>query len=312
MSKVIVSGSLAYDRIMDYPGLFAEHVLPEKQNSINLSFNVDKLSVEFGGTAGNIAYNLALLGESPEIIASAGQDFAAYKSHLLLVGINASTVRLLEGVLTSSAFVFTDKEDNQISAFYPGAGASAYDTPVNTDGRALAMVSAGCIQDMVELPQQYKRQNLKYFFDPGHQIDGLTPDQLRDGISGAQALFGSDYEIGLIAQKTGWTEDAILEHVPVLIVTYGSKGSRIRSSGGDWQVPAVVPSVVEDPTGAGDAFRAGFIKGIIAGFTLDQCARLGSVVASFKSEKHGTQNHTFSMDQLKSRYKNAYKEDLKL
>lgn len=312
MSKVIVSGSLAYDRIMDYPGLFAEHVLPEKANSINLSFNVDKLSVEFGGTAGNIAYNLALLGEQPEIISSAGQDFGAYKSHLLLVGINASTVRLLEGVLTSSAFVFTDKEDNQISAFYPGAGGSAYDTPVNVDGRALAMVSAGCVQDMVDLPQQYKRQNLKYFFDPGHQIDGLTPGQLRDGISGAQALFGSDYEIGLIAQKTGWTEDAILEHVPVLVVTYGSKGVRIRTRDADAQVAAVTPEQLVDPTGAGDAFRAGFIKGIIAGFPLDVCAKLGCVVASFKSEKHGTQNHTFTFDQLKSRYKSAYKEDLKL
>src|SRR5437773_667279 len=135
MSKIIVSGSLAYDRIMDYPGLFAEHVLPEKANSINLSFLVDKLSIEFGGTAGNIAYNLALLGEQPEIIASAGQDFTSYKSHQLLVGINPTTIRILEGVLTSSAFVFTDREDNQIAAFYPGAGSSAYDTPVNTDGR---------------------------------------------------------------------------------------------------------------------------------------------------------------------------------
>ena len=303
---------MAYDRIMDYPGLFAEHVLPEKANSINLSFMVDKLSVEFGGTAGNIAYNLALLAESPIIIGSVGQDFAAYKSHLLLMGIDTTSVRVLEGVLTSSASVFTDKEDNQIAAFYPGAGGVGYDTPVVTEGRALAIVSPGCIYDMTQLPQQYRRSNFKYLFDPGQQTIALTPEALRDGITGASVVFGSDYEIGLIAQRTGWTEDEILQHTPVLVVTYGSKGSRVRTRDGEVQVPVTTPDRVADPTGAGDSFRAGFIKGMLAGFSHEGCARLGSVVASYCIEKHGTQNHTFTMDQLKARYQKAYNEELKL
>jgi adenosine kinase len=312
MSKIIVSGSLAYDRIMDYPGLFAEHVVPEKANSINLSFMVDKLSVEFGGTAGNIAYNLALLGEHPEIVASAGQDFAAYKSHLLLAGVDPETIRFLEGVMTSSAFVFTDKDDNQIAAFYPGAGGAAYDAAVNTEDRALAIISPGCLDDMIALSRQYKRTGFKYLFDPGQQTTSLSADNLRECISGAQVVFGNDYEIGLITQKTGWTEETMLEHTPTLVVTHGSRGSRVRTRTTDVQVGVAQPEAVVDPTGAGDSYRAGFIKGLVAGFTLEACARLGSAVASYVVERHGTQNHSFTMDELKARYKKAFGEDLKL
>lgn len=312
MSKVLVSGSLAYDRIMDYPGLFAEHVLPDKGNRINLSFLVETLSVEFGGTAGNIAYSLALLGEHPEIIASAGSDFASYKSHMLLHGINSHTLRIVGGEMTSSAFIFTDKEDNQIAAFYPGAGGSAYDTPVNTEGRALAIVSPGCVQDMVALPRQYHRQNFRYLYDPGQQVLALSADELREGIAGAFVVFANDYEMGLIAQKTGWTEDAILERVPTLVITHGPNGSRVRMRAGDAQVPAVALDAVIDTTGAGDAYRAGFIKGMLVGLTYEQCARLGSTVASYCVEQHGTQRHTFTVDELRKRYKNTYGEQLKI
>ncbi len=312
MSRIIVSGSLAYDRIMDYAGLFAEHILPEKTHSINLSFQVDKLSVEFGGTAGNIAYNLALIGERPEIVATAGQDFGSYKSHLLLAGIEATTIRQLEGVMTSSAYVFTDKGDNQIAAFHAGAGALPYDTPVMTEGKAFAIVGPGCIEDMTELPKQYRRSNFKYFFDPGQQTVALSPDALKDGISGAEILFASDYEIGLIAQKTGWTEDAIMEHVPTLVVTFGAQGSRVRTKDGQVTVPAAFAEKVVDPTGAGDSFRAGYMKGLLAGFPNDRCAKLGSVIASYCVEVYGTQNHKFTMDQVKERYKKSYNEDLKL
>lgn len=312
MSRIIVSGSLAYDRIMDYDGIFAEHVLPEKANSINLSFLVDKLSVEFGGTAGNIAYNLALLGEKADIIATAGQDFAGYKSHLLLSGIETTSVRMLEGEMTSSAYVFTDKDDNQIAAFHPGAGARAYDTPINTDGRALAIVAPGCVEDMVAFPRMYRKSNVKYAFDPGQQTLALSPDALKECITGALIVFASDYELGLISQKTGWTEEVILQNTSTLVVTYGSKGSRVRTPTGEVNISPAVAEKVVDPTGAGDAYRAGFIKGMVAGFDYEHSARLGSVVASYCIEMYGTQNHAFTMEQLKDRYIRTYGDVLQL
>lgn len=313
MSRILVSGSLAYDRIMNYAGLFADSILPDKANSINLSFQVDQLSVEFGGTAGNIAYNLALLGEHPDIIATAGHDFAKYKSHLLLVGVEGTSIRFVENDMTSSAYVFTDREDNQIAAFHAGAGAQPYNSPVSIDGRALAIVAPGCTEDMATLPQSYRRQNFKYLFDPGQQTTALSPEALKNGISGAYILFASDYELGLIAQKTGWTEDVIMENVPTLVVTFGAQGSRIRTRTSDVKVPAVaLLGPVVDPTGAGDAYRAGFIKGMLTGFSFEDCAKLGSVIASYVVEIHGTQNHTFGMDQVKERYQKSYNEELKL
>ncbi|KKW30999.1 MAG: Sugar kinase, ribokinase [Candidatus Kaiserbacteria bacterium GW2011_GWC2_52_8b] len=276
------------------------------------SFQVEDLSVEFGGTAGNIAYNLALLGEHPDIIATAGNDFARYKSHLLLAGIEATTVRFVENDMTSSAYVFTDREDNQIAAFHAGAGAQPYNSPVGIDGRAFAIVAPGCTEDMATLPQSYRRQNFKYFFDPGQQTTALSPEALKNGISGAQILFASDYELGLIAMKTGWTEDVIMDNVPTLVVTFGAQGSRIRTRTGDAKVSAATPAKVVDPTGAGDAYRAGFMKGILAGFSLEACAKLGSVIASYVVEVHGTQNHKFTMEEVKQRHQQSYKEELKL
>ena len=306
MSKVIVSGSLAFDRIMNYDGLFADHFIPEKMHSINLSFVVERSSVEFGGTAGNIAYSLALLGEQPEIISTAGTDFSSYKSHLLLSGLDARTVRVLEGELTSSAVIFTDKADNQIAAFHPGAGAKAYDTPVETDGRALAIIAPGNVTDMMTLSGYYRRKGLRYLYDPGQQILSLPPEALRDGVGGATILFASDYEYGLIAQKTGWAENEMLAHCEVLIITYGSEGSRIVSKKGEERVKAVQVEKALDPTGAGDAFRAGFIKGLLTAMPLSACAELGSVVASYAIEVRGTQNHKFTMDELKRRHHKTY------
>ncbi|MDO8481556.1 MAG: carbohydrate kinase family protein [bacterium] len=312
MSKIIVSGSVAYDRIMDYHGLFAENFVPDKIHSINLSFIVDKMSVEFGGTAGNIAYNLALLRETPEIIATAGADFSRYHSHMLLSGIDPTTITLLESELTASAVVLTDSADNQISAFHPGAGKFAYDTQVQTGGRALAIVSPGNIEDMTTLPSYFRKKRLNYCYDPGQQILALTPAQLKDGISGAHTLFVSDYEFGLIAQKTGWTEASILEQVTNLVVTYGAEGSRVSTKGNEWKVKATPAKNVEDPTGAGDAYRAGFIKGMLFELPLQSCARLGSVVAAYAVERYGTQTHRFTFEELRARYQDAYGEKLAL
>lgn len=312
MAKIIVSGSVAYDRIMDYQGLFADHFVPDKLHSINLSFLVDKLSVEFGGTAGNIAYNLALMGESPEIISTVGTDFGSYRSHLLLSGIDPTTIRVLEGELTSSAVILTDTADNQIAAFHPGAGGHAYDTPVETEGRMLAIIAPGCVADMTALPAYYRRKGLDYLYDPSQQILALSPEALMDGMTGAQVLFASDYELGLIAQKTGWAEATILEHVQTLVVTYGAEGSRVVTRDGQWVVKATPVKESIDPTGAGDAYRAGFIKGMFIGLSLESCAKLASVVAAYAVETYGTQTHHFTLPELAQRYKDTYGEGLEI
>src|SRR3989344_5670298 len=252
MSKVIVSGSIAYDRIMDYPGLFADNFVADKAHSINLSFQVDRLSVEFGGTAGNVAYNLALLGEQPEIIATVGADFSQYRSHMLLAGIDPRTIREIEGELTASAYILTDKADNQIAAFHFGGGGHAYDTPVETEGR----------------------------------------------------------ELGIIMQKTGLSQEQILQLAPTIVVTFGGEGSNIISRDGQIKVAATPAKSLLDPTGAGDAYRAGFIKGMFWGLSVQSCGQLASCVAAYAVETYGTQTHKFTLAELAERYASVYCEKL--
>ncbi len=312
MSRILVSGSIAYDRIMDFVGLFAEHFMPEKLHSINLSFQVETLSIQFGGTAGNIAYNLALLGEKPEIIATAGNDFGSYRSHLLLSGVDPKSIRILEKESTSAAFILTDKADNQIAAFHQGAGGYAYDTGVDTEGRALAIIAPGCVPDMQALPGYYRKHGFRYLYDPAQQIPVLSADMLRDGISGAYALFGSDYEFELIKQKTGWTQQEIVSKVQTVIVTYGAKGSDVITARDVVHVEACPAQALIDPTGAGDAYRAGYIKGMLMGFPAESCARLASVVAAYVVETYGTQTHKFTMENVKDRYKKTYGVELSL
>ncbi len=312
MSRVIVSGSVAYDRIMDFDGLFADHFVPEKLRSINLSFQVDKLSVGYGGTAGNIAYNLALLGVQTDVIATVGGDFERYRSHLLLSGVNPTTICVAEGEMTASAEVFTDKADNQISAFYPGAGRHPYGTPIETDGRSMAIIAPGCLSDMKLLPALYRKRGFPFAYDPAQAISALSLEDLQDGLQGARVLFGSDYEFGLIKQKTGWTEQVMLTHVPTIVITHGADGSRILTRDGETHVHAVSVKEARDPTGAGDAYRAGFIRGMLADLSPHECARIASAVAAYAVESYGTQAHRFTMNELKRRYKEAYGTPLAL
>ncbi len=306
MSKILVSGSIAYDRIMDYAGLFSEHIMIDKLHAINLSFQVESLSMQFGGCAGNIAYNLALLAEEPQIIGTAGSDFGNYRGHMMSSGVDPTSIRVLDSDFTSSAYILTDKADNQIAAFHAGAGKNAYDTLVETEGRALAIISPGCVPDMRDLPAYYRKQNLKYIYDPGQQIPALSADILKDGINGASVLIGSDYEYSLIQQKTGWNEAEILKHVPTIIVTYGGKGSDLITAEGKKHIDACPAQSVVDPTGAGDAYRAGYIKGLLLGLPAEACAEVGSVVAAYAVETYGTQTHHFSKEDVVNRYKKTY------
>jgi adenosine kinase len=312
MSKILVSGSLAYDRIMDFDGLFAEHFLPEKLHAINLSFQVRTVAENFGGCSGNIAYNLRLLGEEPRIIAVAGNDFARYAEYLRSFGIDTSSIRIDGRSPTSAAFIMTDKADNQIAAFSMGAGEIAYQPLPDTKGAAHAIVSAGNTDDVRALPAHYRGAKVPYCYDPGQAIPALSAEDLRDGIEGAAALFGNDYEIELVMRKTGWGIEELAARTSFVVTTLGEHGSRVRSGKDEIEVPAVSVQNAVDPTGAGDAYRAGFLKGIVMGLSLAQCARLGSAVASYAVEVHGTQNHHFTLPELAARYQRTYGETLSL
>ena len=297
---------------MDFAGLFSEHLMREKLHTINLSFQVDTLSIQFGGCAGNIAYSLALLGEKAQIVATAGSDFGQYRAHMMRSGVDPSGVRILDTDLTSSAYILTDKADNQIAAFHGGAGNNAYDIPVDTEGRAFAIVSPGCAHDMRDLPGYYRKHGVKYMYDPGQQIPALTRETIEDGITGAFALFASDYEYALIQKKTSWAQEDLLERVPTIIVTYAGKGSDLITKEGVTHIDAVPAQAIVDPTGSGDAYRAGFIKGLVLGLPLLTCARLGSTAAVYVVETYGTQTHHYTLEDIAHRYKKTYGETLAL
>lgn len=310
MSQILVSGSLAYDRIMDFPGLFKDHFIPEKLHNINVSFQVADLSEQFGGTAGNVAYNLALIEEQPHIIGTVGSDFVRYRTWMEKFGIETGSIRVFPDKPTSSAFIITDHADNQIAAFHLGAGGEAYGGKVETEHAALAMISAGCVSDMVFLPDRYRKDKVRFIYDPGQAIPALSDEQLRSGLSGAEAVIGNDYEIGLVLKKTGFGEREILEHVQTLVITLGEKGARIITRKEEIQVPAVPVANVVDPTGAGDAYCAGFIKGLLAKFSLETAGKLASTVASYAVETYGTQMHHFTIEEVKERYQHAYGDEL--
>ncbi|MEK7133959.1 MAG: carbohydrate kinase family protein [Patescibacteria group bacterium] len=312
MSTVLVSGSVAYDRIMDFPGLFKEHFIADKLHNINVSFAVEGFSENFGGTAGNIAYNLALLGRTPRILATVGSDFERYAEHLRSMKVDPTSIKTDLKASTSSAFIITDQANNQIAAFSMAAGGTQYVPLPEKDGVLCAIIGAGCVADMESLPSYYRSQGVEYFYDPGQQISALSADQLRDGITNSRGLFVNDYELSLIIKKTGWDEAAILKKTAALIVTLGEKGSRVLTAEGEHLVKAVPVAKVVDPTGAGDAYRAGFIVGFLSGARLERAAQVGSAVAAYAVEKYGTQNHGFTVVELSERYKSAYGETLSL
>lgn len=312
MSKILVSGSLAYDRIMDFDGHFRDHFLADKMHAISLSFQVETTAVNFGGTAGNIAYNLALLGHEPRIVATAGSDFAEYTKYLKAHGIDSMSIKVDKNGLTSAAFVMTDKDDNQIAAFSMGVGKAPYVPLPEPDGVRLAIIGAGSVADMKALPEHYRLNDLPYMYDPGQAIPALSGEELRNGLAGASVFFANDYEFGLVLSKTGLSEEELLGATPVIVVTYGEKGSRVRTSKGDETIPAVPVKKAVDPTGAGDAYRAGFIAAHLRGIAPDGCARAGSAVAAYAVEMHGTQSHSFTIPELADRYERAYGETISI
>lgn len=309
--SIIVSGSVAYDRILNFNGRFADHILPDKIHTLSVSFLVETLKESYGGTAGNIAYSLALLGEDPRIIATAGDDFKAYSIWLEKNHVSVASIKTADGEKTAFATIMTDLDDNQITAFYPGAMGIPYHAAPPKEGATFAIIAPGNMADMRDFAAYYRAEKIPFIYDPGQQIVALSAEDLKNGMEGAYAIISNDYELALIAEKTGRRESALLSHVGMVVTTLGAKGSRIVTKDGTIEVGTANPSVV-DPTGAGDAYRAGFLAALSRGWTPRTAAQLGSTVAAYAVEVKGTQTHTFTKEALAERYRKNYHEEIAL
>jgi adenosine kinase len=302
--QIFVSGSLAYDRIMDFPGKFADHILPDKIHVLNVCFTVNGLSEKFGGTAGNIAYSLALLGERPVILATAGKDFERYETWLRKHQLPLQGIRLIPDELTAGAYITTDKADNQITGFNPGT--MRYPSLFKFDGvnhqEALAIVAPGNIEDMLTYARTYKEKRVAYIFDPGQSITALSAEQMTEMLTGSSLLISNDYELEMIKRATGFEKAQLMERTGGIITTLGGNGSLVCTGDQEVKIPAVRASRVLDPTGAGDAYRAGLIKGLVIGRSLTEASRMGAVCASYAVEHYGTQEHRFLQEEYWDRY----------
>lgn len=297
-SYVLVTGSLAFDVIMDFPGRFADHIDPTKIHILNLSFLVDTLKKQRGGTAGNIAYNLALLKTPVSILGSGGEDFDEYQSFLQKAGVDVSNIKIVKGEQTSQAFIITDQADNQITAFYPGA--MSENLNLSMEASDFAVISPNDPKAMVNFAKECQALKIPYMFDPGMQLPRLSDQDLKTGIEGAKILIGNDYEIGMIKKRLK------IIKVEILVVTLGEQGSQIHTKEGSMNIRAAKPKEVVDPTGAGDAYRAGFLSGYLKGLDLKECGQMGSVAACYSVEKYGTTTHSFTLNEFQQRYKENY------
>jgi adenosine kinase len=301
--KIIVSGSLAYDRIMDFPGYFKDHIIPEKIHVLNVCFQVNDMKEKFGGTAGNIAYALTLMGHRPVISAAVGRDYQRYFEWLRKCGISTEDIRVLEEEFTASAYITTDRADNQITGFHPGAMkySSLLDFGRLAPRETLMIVSPGNLEDMVKYPQACKARGIDYIFDPGQSLPMLAAEDLIRAVDGCRILICNDYELDLILGKTGMKKDELAGRAGTVIVTLGELGSRIITGKGEVSIPPAKARTVKDPTGAGDSYRGGLISGLVRGLPMEQCARMGSVCASFAVESYGTQEYCFSREEFDGR-----------
>jgi adenosine kinase len=304
--RIIVTGSIAFDYLMSFPGSFAEHLLPDHLERVSLSFLVDTMEKRRGGCAPNIAYTLALLGERPAILATAGQDFDDYRRWLDAAGVDTSLIKNVSGKFTASFFCSTDQQNNQIASFYAGAMAHAAELSFRTVPCDIAVISPNDPAAMVQHARECHVLGIDYMYDPGQQCARASGDELREGIEGAHILIANDYEFELIRQKTGLDEAAVLASAEVLVITRGEQGSSILLRDREVRVPAVMTDRVADPTGVGDAFRGGFLKGVARGADYEVCGRLGSVAATFALEHVGAQSHAYTWDEFKARYETHF------
>lgn len=300
---ILVTGSLAYDYIMTYGEVFEDKLIPSAMSNLSVSFFIDSMRKHRGGTAGNIAYNLKLLGESPILMATVGYDFDQYKEALDLEGINDSYITVLEDESTATGFSTTDSKGNQIWMFHPGAMDKAVKNDITplVDKVKYAIIAPEIHTTMMHYVKECKKHGLPYIFDPGQNIHTFDKDELISGITGAMVVIMNEYEWQLFHSITGLNKDDVTKKAEYLIVTLAEKGSEIYSNGDTYQVERVSAHEVHDPTGCGDAYRAGLLKGLNQGLSVHEAAKIASLAATYCVEEHGTQTHRFTLKEFETR-----------
>ncbi len=312
---IVCTGSVAYDYLMKFPGYFKDHILSENLETLSLSFLVESLSRVRGGIAPNIAYTLALLGEQkPIVFATVGEDFSDYRVWLEKNGVETKFIRVIEGDFTASFFANTDKANSQIASFYPGAMGKAKDYSLNELGfiPEIVIISPNDPDAMVRYVEECVALKIPYVYDPSQQIVRMNGTDIRRGVEKANSLFVNEYEFQLLLKHTGLTQENIIKIVKFLVITQGKKGSTIFADNQEFFVPVAEVDRIVDPTGVGDAFRGGFLRGYQLGLDWETCGKMGSVAAAFCLEEKGTQSHHYSVDEFVSRYSLNFGESINL
>jgi len=311
--NIIVTGSISYDYLMRFPGRFVEHILPDQLDRISLSFLVDEMRRQWGGCAANIACNLALLGERPRLMGTVGQDFGEYRAWLTQRGVDTALVRAELDLFTASFFVNTDQDGNQIASFYTGAMARARDLSfrdLEADQIDLVIISPNDPEAMVKYAAECRELGIPYLYDPSQQIIRLSGEDLRAGLEGCSLLAVNEYEFGMLREKTGLSAEAI-QSIPAraCVLTLGAEGARIWSDEGVYDIPVVPPERTDDPTGVGDAFRAGLVKGLALGLSWDLAGRMGALAATYDLEQPGAQSHYYTLAEFVARFRQSFNDE---
>ncbi len=309
--RALICGSMAYDTIMVFHDRFKHHILPEQIHILNVSFLVPDMRREFGGCAGNIAYNLKLLGGEPVIMATVGEDFGPYAERLRMLDIDATHIRIIPETFTAQAFITTDLDDNQITAFHPGAMNLAHLNQVTEASNIkLGIVSPDGRQGMLAHAAQFHAAGIPFIFDPGQGLPMFSGEELIEFVRQADYLTLNDYEAKLLQERTGVALDKLARQVKALAVTLGAQGSEIYADGHVYRIPPARAEAIVDPTGCGDAYRAGLIYGILHGMDWPTTGRLAGLLGAIKIASRGGQNHSFDLAAIESRFKAEYGYDL--
>ncbi len=305
--SALICGSFAYDTIMVFHDRFKHHILPEQVHILSVSFLVPDLRREFGGCAGNIAYNLKLLGGDALPMGTVGMDFLSYKDWLQRWEINCRHVTTIDHAYTAQAFITTDLDDNQITAFHPGAMNFAHQNKVtDAKGVKLGIIAPDGREGMIEHAAQFAQAGIPFMFDPGQGMPMYNGDELMTFMEQATWAAFNDYELQLMQQRTGQSAQELAKSVEALVVTHGAQGSTVYTKGKQIKVPAARPAVLADPTGCGDAYRAGLLYGLNKGCDWETTGRIASLMGAIKIEKHGTQNHRFTQEEFAARFKESF------
>jgi adenosine kinase len=307
-ATALICGSVAYDTILLFPDRFKAHILPDKLHILNVSFLVPEMRREFGGCAANIAYGLSLLGDRGIAMATAGHDFAPYRERMVSQGLSVEHIKVIDDTFTAQAFITTDLDDNQITAFHPGAMQYAHLNKVADAGSgvALGIVSPDGRQAMIEHAAQFAAASIPFIFDPGQGLPMFGAEELKTFIAQARWVAVNDYEWGMLQQKTGLSAAEMASQVEALIITQGAEGSIIYTAGRMLTIPRAKPKVVVDPTGCGDAYRAGLIHGLLRGLDWETIGRTASLMGAIKIESRGPQNHRFTRTEFDRRYRDNF------